>query len=177
MISDATFLTLVSGLFGATLKALWDAYVGKKKEIEVQSWKLKAQELEKKLSSFYWPIYIRLQRDNVVWEKILHKNHKDCHIEKNLAYEIEKGVLIPNHEEVIKLIEKNIYLSSMDNEMEEQILSYMRHVDIYKSLKSLGIEDVEPKDVGEAYPVGLFSIIEKRLFAYQKEYEELLRKN
>jgi hypothetical protein len=59
-------LILISTVSGVALKTLWDSYIKNKQAQEFESWKIKIKTLENMLSKFYWPIYLRLQRDNVV---------------------------------------------------------------------------------------------------------------
>jgi hypothetical protein len=86
---------LISGACGVAIKAAWNAWVDKKKIIELETWKIRVTELEKRLSQFYWPVYIRLQRDNVVWQKILDRENQSDTERQQLAFQIEQGVLLP----------------------------------------------------------------------------------
>ena len=170
-----TLTILMSGACGIALKTAWSAWVDNKKAIELEIWKARINELEKRLSHFYWPIYIRLQRDNVVWTKILDReNQSNMDIQK-LAHQIEQGVLLPNHTEIIKIIESNVHLAGLDKEFEVQLLAYLRHIDVYRSIRTVGIIDKDPIYFGEPYPTGFFDLIEKRLLKFQREYEDVLR--
>jgi hypothetical protein len=170
----ASWSPLFFTAIGIALKALWDAYTYKKREIELQIWKLKAGQLERRLSEFYWPIYLRLQRDNVVWEKILEREHPSDHERRDLAYQIEQDILLPNHSEIVKIIESNIHLAGADKEFEKHLMDYMRHVDVYKSCRAAGIKDKDPIYFGEPYPQGFFKALTEKLQTYQSEYERLL---
>jgi hypothetical protein len=48
----------------------------------------------RQLSEFYWPIYVTLQKDNAVWDRILDRNKGDDVLRK-VAVEIEKGKYCP----------------------------------------------------------------------------------
>lgn len=173
---EQTVIALIAGAVGAGIKSLWDGYVQKKKTIELESWKIKVPEIEKRLSQFYWPIYLRLQRDNVIWEKILDRDNKSDDEKQRLAFEIEDGVLLPNHGEILKIIELNIYLCGMDDdeEFEKLLFSYIRHVDVYRSIRAIGIKDKDPIYFNEPYPRGFYHAFEKRLKKLQKEYNAIL---
>jgi hypothetical protein len=62
-----------------------------------------------------------------------------------------------------------------DPEFTALLLKYIRHVDVYESLRSAKLNDVDPIDVGESYPEGLSAAVAARLKAYQDEYDALLR--
>ena len=169
------FLYVVSLAAGAALKTLWDSYVDKRKEIELQTWRIRAEQLEKRLSQFYWPIYLRLQRDNVVWKRILDRQTSIDDERSRLAYQIEESVLLPNHAEIVKIIESNMHLAGADVTFERHVMEYMRHVDVYQSLRTVGIKDKDPIHFGEPYPQGFFEALSERLRKYQAEYERLLK--
>ena len=171
----AAVLALLSTACGFAIKTLWDAYVQKRQSIELESWKIRVSELEKRLSQFYWPIYLRLQRDNVVWRKILDRENQTDEGRKQLACQIEGGVLLPNHEEILRIIENNAHLAGLDKEFEKLLLSYVRHVDVYRSIRAIGIKDRDPINFGEPYPKEFFPALEKRLIACQEEYDQALR--
>lgn len=170
-----TLVALISVAGGVALKATWDAYVDKKKTIELEIWKIRVVELEKRLSQFYWPIYLRLQRDNVVWKRILERDDESDTERQRLAYQIEEGVLLPNHIEVVKIIESSIHLAALDKEFENLLFAYLRHIDVYRSIRTVGIKDKDPIYFNEPYPTEFFPALEKRLMRYQQEYDAALR--
>ncbi len=94
-------LTLIGAAAGAALKVVWDAVVDRRKEIEKAQWDTRLQDLRDALSKFYWPLYLRLQRDNIIWRRILDRKSDDEH-RRHLARRIEQEVLIPNHREVLR---------------------------------------------------------------------------
>ncbi|NQD94535.1 hypothetical protein HP532_17975 [Pseudomonas sp. CrR25] len=169
------FISAISVASGVALKIAWSAWIDKQKDIELEIWKVRASELEKRLSQFYWPIYLRLQRDNVVWEKILDRENPSDAERQKLAFQIEQGVLLPNHAEIVEIIESSIHLAVLDTEFETQILAYLRHLDVYRSIRAIGITDKDPTYFGEPYPRNFFKMVEERLFKFQNEYEEILR--
>lgn len=170
-----TLLALVSVAAGFALKAAWSAWIDKQKAIELDTWKLQVSQMEKSLSQFYWPIYIRLQRGNVVWQRIRDRENQSDTERKKLAFQVDEGVLLPNHEEIVKVIESNIHLAALDEEFESQVLAYLRHIDVYRSIRTVGIKDKDPIFFGEPYPHGFFAAVQERLNRYQHEYDQLLR--
>jgi hypothetical protein len=154
----------------------------------METWKIRTTELEQRLSQFYWPLYMRFQRDDLVWEKVFHDlRPKDGRVSpdwvakvsdedrQKLAQEIEEKVLVPNHAEAASIIRSGLYRANADQEFEDLLARYLRHVDAYASLRSAGIRDVTPTHIGEPYPNGLSEAVSKRLRKYQAEYEAMLR--
>jgi hypothetical protein len=182
MEGDLTLTAIVSGAFfgamGYGLRTVWDSYNKHWDTIRIEVWKIRASQLEQRLSRFFWPVYLRLQRDNVVWRRILdrfeHVNPSDEERRK-IAFELENTVIIPNHLETVKIIQSAIHLADVDKELEALLMAYLRHVDVYTSIRSAGIRAKDPINFGEAWPKGLFAAVEQRLVACQREYEELLR--
>lgn len=170
-------VALFAAASGVASKVVWDNYVRHLQSIELETWKLRAAQLEKRLLLFYWPIYIRLQRDNLVWSRILAR-YQDSPDEDQLrlAYQIDQKILLPNHLEIVKIIESNMHLASADTEFHDALMAYLRHVDIYKSIRELEINNKDPIHYGEGFPKQLFGLFEQRLRRYQAEYDELLRR-
>lgn len=173
---------------GLVAKSYWDRYVGWRAGVPIQTWKIRTAQLERRLSQFYWPLYVRLLRDDVVWTKVffdLRPRHDRALPDwalsmgeddrRKLSQEIEAKVLLPNHQEAVGIIRSSIHLANADKEFEELLARYVRHVDAYASLRSAGITTADPLDVGEPYPLGLTAAVEARMRKYQAEYEELLR--
>lgn len=103
---------------------------------------------------------MRLQRDNVVWRKILdrfgHINPSDEERRK-IAFEIERTIIIPNHLDTVRIIQSAIHLANADKELVLLLMAYMRHIDVYTSIRSAGIQDKDPIAFGEPWPKGLDS--------------------
>jgi hypothetical protein len=185
--ADVTFWSLLSGAVGFGAKALWDSYSGYRDKVRLESWKIRTGELERRLSQFYWPLYAHLQRDDVIWEKVFWdldssaKSRKPRWVanlsedeQRKLANEIETKVLLPNHVDAVSVIRSFIHIANADPEFEDMLIRYVRHVDVYASLRSAGC-DLNPIDVGEEFPAGLSEAVRERLLTYQREYEALLQ--
>jgi len=126
------------------------------------------------LSEFYWPLYIGLQKDNVVWRRILDKRDGTDELKKRVGTVVERDVVLPNHERLVTLIEKHIHLAEADEELEWLLLVYIRHVAIYKAIRTAGEENVFPISAGEEFPHGLFPAVERRVRELQEDYNRLL---
>jgi hypothetical protein len=132
--------------------------------------------LQSQLSQFYWPVYLHLQMDNVVWEKILQRNSEDP-VKAKLGHRIENDFILPNHETTCKVIEANIHLAASDGQLMKAILNYIRHVAVYRALRASGINDFDPIYVGEPWPAEVFPRIEAATIAKQRDFEELLKQH
>lgn len=76
MIDPSTLWSAVAGALGAAAgviaKSLWDRYAGWQSAVPIETWKIRAHQLERRLSEFYWPLYARLLRDDVVWQVVFY---------------------------------------------------------------------------------------------------------
>ncbi len=130
--------------------------------------------LERQLSEFYWPFYFRLQKDNAVWKLILDRTKKEDMIRQNVAKEIERNFILPNHDEAVKLIEAKIHLAKADEEFLDQLLVYIRHVAVYSAMRSSGIFEYDPIYLGEPWPAKLVALVEQKTRQLQQEYDGLI---
>jgi hypothetical protein len=126
------------------------------------------------LRDFYWPLYVGLQKDNVVWRRILDKRDSDNELKRSVGAIIEKEVVLPNHACLVSVIEKNLYLAEADPELEALLLRYVRHVAVYSAIRSSGEEMRFPIKEGEEWPHELFPVVESRLRSLQDDYNRLL---
>jgi hypothetical protein len=188
--ADPTLLSVVMGGLGIAAgvvgKSLWERAVGWRSRIPMEVWKIRTSQLEKRLSQFYWPLFIRLQRDDVIWKKVYRDlldederpewvadiSEKSC---QALANEIESKVILPNHLQATTIIRENIHLANADAELIDLLAKYTRHVDVFSSMRSAGIADFDPIAVDEPYPENLSDAVRVRLVRFQTEYEDLLR--
>jgi hypothetical protein len=129
--------------------------------------------LQSQLSQFYWPLFLRMQMDNVIWEKILERQSTDPVI-ANLAHHVESDFILPNHLEARQIISSNIHLAAPDSSLMIAILKYLRHITIYQALRAGGNISVDPLHVHEPWPGELFPLLESATRARQQEFEELL---
>lgn len=149
-----------------------------RRELENELSKLRDQKrleiLESQLSKFYWPLYLRLQMDNVVWRRILDRTAED-EVKRSVAGQIDENFILPNHEAMRTTIEGNIHLARADQGLFDALLRYLRHVAVYKALRASGIRNVDPVALGEGWPKDLFVKIEEATLARQKEFDQMIR--
>lgn len=177
---------LIGGAIGFGAKALFDSALKKRDQINLETWKIKTRVLEQRLTGFYWPLFAALQRDKLLWQKVFYdlrasSNHAPSWVtrfsdehRKSFARKLELEVLIPNHREALRIIRENMHLANADATFLKLLGRYVRHVDVYDALRRAEVYEIDPIDVSEEYPHGLGEEVERRMLAYQQEYEQLL---
>lgn len=170
-------ITLTAVLFtiaGFVGKSLWDYYFGLKADRTKLMLNKKVDFLERQLSEFYYPIYLRLQKDNIVWKRILDTREEEGSLKQKVGAEIEKNTVLPNHAEIVQIIEKHIHLAQADEKLFGLLLQYINHISVYKAIRDAGEYKVFPLSLGEAYPNDLFDEVQKRTLQFQSEYNKLI---
>jgi hypothetical protein len=162
-------------VFGFLVQESWRYYARRREELEKLRLAKKVEQLGRQLAEFYWPIYLRLQKDNAVWERILDKRKPEGSLDHKLGEIIEREHVLPNQEEIVRIIESSVHLAEPDPEFAAILVRFLRHVAVYKALRASGDTNTFPLTVGEPWPERLFPEIEKRTRAVQEEYNRLLR--
>ncbi len=146
-------------------------------QIAMAQYNAELEFIEKQISEFYWPIYLRLEKDNVMWKRI-----KSLSPEKNVIPEaasdvIEKEFILKNHQEIVNIIETKIHLAenaTSSKELINELLQYIKHIAVYKTIRSLKeFQKFNPIDLNEPFPEKLFPLIESNFRELQKRYEYL----
>ena len=172
--NEATVLAAFGAVLGFLAKSAWDLYWMRRQQRQALSFEKRVKFLERQLEEFFWPIYIRLQKDNAVWERLLDRGKSDP-VLATLGRTIESAVLLPNHGEIVAIIQSRMHLTAGDTELEEHLVRYLRHVAVYQALRQAGVTERDPLQVGEPWPEKLFSAIKERTKRLQAEYDTLLK--
>jgi hypothetical protein len=141
-------------------------------EFSKQRFAATLQRLERQLSEFYWPVYLRLQKDNTVWRRLLDKTKEEDNPLRRIGSRIEKDFILPNHAELVKIIETKIHLAEPDAALQAALLAYIDHVAVYNAAISAGFTDLHgtQRDLLTPWPRELFPLIEARTLELQHEY-------
>lgn len=143
-------------------------------EIYLEDRKRSRQLMESKLQNFYWPICIRLKKNQSVY-KYLFIGKKDSDkdsIDYKIAHYVEKNILLSNHQEILSIITSYRHLADVDSQIGPLIDEYIKHVSIYKALADSGIDEFAGV-VGDApYPPK----IDEYFYNKTKELQEILAK-
>jgi hypothetical protein len=133
--------------------------------------------IERQISEFYWPIYLRLEKDNVMWKRIKSLGSDKNALPEAASEMIEKDFILKNHQEIVEIIESKIHLagnSGNSSELIKELLQYIKHVEVYKTIRSIEeLRTVNPVDLNEPFPQKLFTLIENNFQALQNRYESL----
>lgn len=156
---------LVAAL-GFVAKSLFDTILTlRNKKIEI---------LENRLERFYWPILIRLEKDNSVWESILSKREDESNLLFKVAKNVEHEFIMKNHQEIMDLLSSNIHIAAADEELKDCIRRFIKNVTLYKALRSAGEEKLFPYALGAEWPEDFYFIIKERTEKYQNELNDKL---
>jgi hypothetical protein len=158
------FLTGSIAVIGYLGKSIYDLYLDNRRK--------RKENIADKLKLFYWPILIRLEKDNAIWETILSKRQEINSIQYKIANQVEKNSILKNHQEILDIIDSYAYLAEPDLKFTEQIKKYIKNVTIYKALRESGEETMFPLALGAGWPEDLYSIIKERTQYYQGKLNE-----
>ncbi|MCQ4140099.1 hypothetical protein [Chryseobacterium sp. EO14] len=133
--------------------------------------------IEKQLSSFYYPVYFRIQKDNALW-KLSPQLSQDSTFPMESNLTIENNFILKNHKEIVEIVENNIHLIEIDDELQEVINLYIKHVTGYFIIRSTeSIKNKNPIDLGFPYPQNFEKIIKNRMTKLQKANNDILIKS
>ncbi len=130
--------------------------------------------LEQQLERFYWPLFLYMKNDDAVWQRVPSLYDDGSQLPTEAGLSVEKEFLLPNHEKAVKVIEENFHLIGENEPLIQELLKYIRHVAVFKSLRLSGVE-LNPIDVDEPFPPGLSGLIEVET-SKKREELEVLRK-
>ena len=165
---QAIWIPTLIAVLGFIGKSLYDILITlRNKKIEI---------LETKLQKFYWPILIRLEKDNAIWDKILSKRDNPESLQYKLANVIEKKYVLQNHDEILEIVSSCMHLAEPDKELTDSIRKYIKNVTLYKALRDAGEENVFPLELGAEWPDDLYELIKNRTEKYQKELNSKILK-
>jgi len=162
-------------LAGVASKGAIDSYLRRKEEAQKFVLDKRVRFLEQQLSQFYWPLYLHLQKGELIWERLKERTQDPESPQSRLSLQIESGEILPNHKEALAVIEANLHLAG-DSKVVEEVVGYVRHVKVYEMLRAAGIKD-DPVNHGHPYPRGFPELIKQHVTALQSEYDKLIRQS
>jgi hypothetical protein len=132
--------------------------------------------IEKQLSNFYYPIYFRLQKDNVLWKLSPQLWGKEESLPSDTNNIIEIDSVLKNHLEIVNVIENNIHFIEVDEDLQAAINSYIKHVTVYDIIrKTESIKHLNPIDFKAPYPKKFEQTIKDRMNSLTQRNNELLK--
>jgi hypothetical protein len=165
--------TGLSFVAGIVVKGAFDSFIRRKEAAERFALDKRVAFLEQQLSRFYWPIYLLLGRDDLMYGLQIEANENPESPESRLSKAIESGAILPSHQAVLKVIEENIHLAG-DKQVCDATLRYVNHVKVYEMLAAAGVKSL-PISHGYEYPKEYYPLIKDRVTALQAEYDRLIQ--
>lgn len=129
--------------------------------------------LERQLSAFLWPMTYFLQKDDALWKRVPQLS-REAKLPEDAGRILERDAVIPNHEAALQTIEKHFGLIATDAKLAEEIVKYVRHVTVYRALRSSN-QSLNPMDVDEPFPADLGRLIEHATTNVRQRLEQLRR--
>jgi hypothetical protein len=161
-----SIVLLLAGFFG---RSLWDILTKRRESLHELRLKSRIDRLEKQLSEFYWPIYLRLIQNEATWTHLLEEHAT------TLKRAFEENIVLPNHVEIVTCLQTSVHLADADYDFRKQIAEYLHHVAAYQSLRAAG-DDRLPAQVHVPWPQKLNRAFEVRTLKLQREYDVLLNR-
>jgi len=95
---------------------------------------------------------------------------------KRIGSSIETDFMLPNHNELVNIIETKILLAEPDAALQAALLSYIDHVVVYNAAIAAGFNDLHDtqRELLTPWPRELFPLKDARIFKLQREYVILL---
>ena len=174
----ATFVPILVVILGFYFSQTLES-AKKTQEAAIAQRAARIQFVERQLSDFYYPVKMRLERDNAIWE--VSAQNKSSTANLKIADDIEARLILPNHQEIMELIKGKFHLLTNDAEQVDiapLILSmnrYQRHVTIYKALRESN-DSRFPLSICEdcGYPKEFENEVYKRIQSLERQRSELL---
>lgn len=166
-------LSTASVAIGVVAKSMWDRALARQDELARLRRSKKLEILERQLSEFYWPLYSRLQKDELVWEKVWGHESK-TNLSPDVRRQLENNLIRPNHEKILEIIETKIHLARANEQLAAALSAYIRHIAIYRALRAADIYDTDPYHLGEPFPADFLKLVADEKDWLQQEYDKLL---
>jgi hypothetical protein len=135
----------------------------------------RAERIRAQLEQFYRPIYQLLFKDQAVWKNILGVREEQGSPKQRLAKNLEENIVIPNHNQIVEIIETHLSIADVDENLSKLLQQYINNVEVYKALRSAGEQtmfSIERSD-DDWWHQDLFDAVKGRIDELEKEYQEL----
>jgi len=165
-------VALAAGSLGFIIRKLWDTWSERREKRRVLRLRERIDFLENALKKFYWPLYIMLCKDIIVWQQ--NKNLQDENVRKRSIRSLENSIVLPNHCKILRKVRRYSHLAQPDASFKEQILLYIKYASLYITIRKSGDKTSTPKDFGAPFPSEFIKIIERNTNELQSEYNTLL---
>jgi hypothetical protein len=138
------------------------------REMEVAQFYVKTVGSE--LTDFYYPIRLRLEMDSNLTRRL--KEIKDKDDQMDLWREIDESTLLPNLDEICKIILSHADTLTKDPQLRDAAFRFMNEVSIQRSLKIIEKRNRHAPAVDTAWPEGFRVLIKDRATTLQQVYDK-----
>jgi hypothetical protein len=107
--------------------------------------------LERRLENLLWPLTLCMRKDDAIWQRIPGLYEDGTQLPTKAGALVELGVLLPNHNRAVEVIEQNFHLVATESSLIGPMIQYIRHVAVFRSLREAGFK-LNPIDVNEPFP-------------------------
>jgi hypothetical protein len=99
--------------------------------------------VEQQLSELYWPLYTYLEVDRALWMKVDELQGGDEN-DALLADRIQDEYIVPNDEEILKLVKTKNQLSETDSDGIEIAKRFIREAVVFKLRRAIAKDSAQP---------------------------------
>jgi hypothetical protein len=168
----ATIWSGITFALGIATKSAIDTYTQRHEAARKFSLDKKTAFLEQQLYQFYWPLYLLLEKDDLMYERITERDADPDSNASRLSICIESDFVLPNHQAVVKVIEENLHLARA-HVVVAACVAYVRHVKVYEMLDAAGVK-TDPINQGAPYPKNITDTVRQHCMKLQAEYDEMI---
>lgn len=122
------------------------------------------EKIEEKLNKFYKPIVSRLKKDDNLWRLSSKLSSSSEALPLDASENFEEKYILPNHREVVQILNDFSYLKLDDPVLEEEIGKYIRHVAVFETIRSTeSMKHLNPIDLNLPYPKYFKALLEDHI--------------
>lgn len=172
LLTNPWFTALVGAVVGILVRSLIGYITKTKFAIEDAQRRAKLTYLQQQLQEFYWPLQARITQDDAIWELRKASEGMEKEEREKIQEAIENDLLLPNHVEMIRILEEKSHLSGY-SEVPEFIEVYLRHVSAFQALRAAGNKEA-PSKIGFPWPKEFGTTINEKTIELSKQYASML---
>jgi len=166
------FTTILTFGLGLAFKYTLDAKKQRTDEAEKFALENRTAFLQQQLTRFYWPLYLVLEKDDLIYERLTERDEDPNSNASRLSIYIEANSVLPNHQAAAKVIEDFLYLAGA-HEVVTACVAYIRHVKVFEMLSAAGVK-TDPINQGAPYPKGFKDLLREHCMKLQAEYDQMI---
>ena len=88
---------------------------------------------------------------------------------------IENEYILKNHQEIVEIIENKAHLIEINDELQEQINLYLKHIAVYDTIRKVDVlKKFNPIDFEAPFPKKFYLTVEDRIRKLQEKHKKML---